>query len=145
MRKNEIYKGYISVLNQSEILPGAKEFIQEMRSCGYKTAVGSASKNTHMILERLRIENLFDAVIDGNMVTKTKPDPEVFLLAAKALSLAAKECVVFEDSAAGIEAAVSAGMMAVGIGNQTVLNKAGLVVSCLKDLVHFSVTDIPKN
>ena len=97
--------------------------------------LGSASKNSPLILERLRISNLFDAVIDGNKVSKAKPDPEVFLRAAEALGIPATSCVVFEDAEAGIQAALRAGMGAVGIGSPSQLKEADIIISGLWQLV----------
>ena len=115
-KKNRIYVEYIKKLEKTELFPGVLETFQTMKKKGIKIALGSASKNAPMILERLEIESYFDAVIDGTMVSKAKPDPEVFLLAARKLEISAEHCVVFEDSAAGLQAAKTAGMLAVGIG-----------------------------
>jgi len=122
-------------MDASEILPGAAEYLQALRTKGVKTALGSASKNSPLILERLRISNLFDAVIDGNKVSKAKPDPEVFLRAAEALVIPPTSCVVFEDAEAGIQAALRAGMGAVGIGSPFQLKEADIIISGLWQLV----------
>jgi len=108
--------------------------VQSCRDAGIKTALGSASKNSMTILEKLEIVHLFDAIIDGNKVTKAKPDPEVFLKGAEALSIEPKYCVVFEDAIAGVEAAKAGGMKAIGIGDPKVLYKADLVVSGLNEM-----------
>ena len=123
-KKNDLYLGYIRKLREEEILPGAKQFLLDARAAGYRVALGSASKNTALILEKLKIAELFDAVIDGTKVTKAKPDPEVFLKGAEAIGVPAGECVVFEDAEAGIEAAHNAGMAAVGIGSRERLPEA---------------------
>jgi beta-phosphoglucomutase len=133
--KNDWYVESISKLNSSEILPGATEYIQHLRSRGIKTAIGSASKNTPLILDRLRIRTLFDAIVDGNQVSKAKPDPEVFLLAAKELGIPPSNCVVFEDAEAGIHAALNAGMGAIGIGRPSSLQEADIVIGGLWQLV----------
>ncbi|OFY60337.1 MAG: beta-phosphoglucomutase, partial [Bacteroidetes bacterium RBG_19FT_COMBO_42_10] len=99
--KNEWYKDYISRMTPDEILPGSAEFINELKSAGIRTALGSASKNTPMILEKLGIVTLFDAVADGNIVKKAKPDPEVFLVAARMINVEPSHCIVFEDAVAG--------------------------------------------
>lgn len=132
--KNRWYLDYISRMTSEEILPGTLEFISELKSAGIKTALGSASKNTPLILERLGIGELFDAIADGNNVKKAKPDPEVFVTAACILGVLPEECVVFEDAVAGIEAAISAGMICVGIGSAKVLGKAHYVVSGLSKM-----------
>ncbi len=112
--KNKWYVEYISSMTPKEILPGSLEFIGEIRKAGFKTAIGSASKNTPLILKRVGIEKLFDAVADGNSVHKAKPDPEVFLAAARMIGLEPRHCVVFEDAIAGVQAALNAGMTCVG-------------------------------
>lgn len=130
-RKNEWYNEMINQMTPAEILPGAQEFAQRCRDAGIKTAIGSASKNTPTILNKLQLMHLFDAVVDGNSVTKPKPDPEVFLKGAEALGVTPADCVVFEDAVAGVEAAKNGGMKAVGIGSKDTLSKADLVVSGL--------------
>jgi beta-phosphoglucomutase len=123
-RKNDRYLEFIRKLREDEILPGAKRFLLNARAEGYKIALGSASKNTELILENLNITDLFDAVIDGNKVTKAKPDPEVFLKGAEEIGVPPAECVVFEDAEAGIRAAHNAGMTAIGIGSPKQLPEA---------------------
>jgi len=129
--KNEWYLDYIRRMSPDEILPGSLEIISELRNAGIKVAIGSASKNTPLILERLGIEKLFDAVADGNVVSKAKPDPEVFIKAANMLGVAPEDCVVFEDAIAGVEAALNAGMLCIGIGSEKILINAHYVVSGL--------------
>ncbi|GAA0373267.1 beta-phosphoglucomutase [Paenibacillus motobuensis] len=133
--KNKEYVEYISRLEPSEILPGAKKYLQQLRQQGVKIALGSASKNAAFILDRLGIAELFDAVIDGTKVTKAKPDPEVFLEASAALGLAPTDCVVFEDAAAGVEAGKAAGCSVIGIGSPEVLFAADRVIRGLDELV----------
>lgn len=118
--KNKIYLEYINRLTEDELLPGVKDFMTKARDKGYKTALGSASKNSLLILERLHIHEMFDAIIDGNKVSNAKPDPEVFVKAAQELGLQNSECIVFEDSVAGIVAAHNGGMKAIGVGNAEV-------------------------
>lgn len=130
-RKNTWYTEMIGAMTPSEILPGARDFVIACRNAGLKTAIGSASKNTPTILQKLDLQSLFDAVIDGNSVSAPKPNPEVFLKGAEALGVSPADCVVFEDAVAGIEAAVNGGMKTVGIGSPDVLTKAEKVVSGL--------------
>jgi len=130
-RKNNWYVEMINQIQPNEILPGAKEFVETCRAVGIKTALGSASKNSMTILEKLDMVNLFDAIIDGNKVSKAKPDPEVFLKGAQEVGVSPAECVVFEDAIAGVEAAINGGMKVVGIGSPDVLAGANLVVSGL--------------
>jgi beta-phosphoglucomutase len=143
-RKNKWYVEYISSMTPEEILPGSIEFINEIRKAGIRTAIGSASKNTPLILQRTGIEKLFDAVADGNVVKKAKPDPEVFLTAAKMLGVKPGQCVVFEDAIAGVQAALKAGMMCVGIGSSDVLSKAHYVVAGLHEMSLGKVLNIRK-
>lgn len=123
-RKNEDYLSYVAQMDENDILPGVKSFLEEARRNGKKIALGSASKNARLILEKTGIISLFDEIVDGNDVTKAKPDPEVFLIAAQKLGVKNEECVVFEDSEAGIQAAKTAGMKAIGIGSPDVLTQA---------------------
>jgi beta-phosphoglucomutase len=129
--KNEWYVDYIKKMTPDEILPGSIEFINELREAGIKVGLGSASRNTPLILERVGMRNLFDAIADGNIVHKAKPDPEVFLTAAKMLNTDPRFCIVFEDAVAGVEAALNAGMLCVGIGSGKILSKAHFVVTGL--------------
>ena len=103
-------------LTKDEILPGVVEFLTHAREQGYKLALGSASKNAPLILDKLEITPLFDVLIDGTKVSKPKPDPEVFTRGADEMGFSYDECIVFEDALAGIEAAHNGGMKAVGIG-----------------------------
>lgn len=132
--KNRWYVEYISRMTPEEILPGAVEFLSELKRRNYKVALGSASKNTPMILEKVGIADIFDAVADGNNVHRAKPDPEVFLKASSLLGVDPDRCIVFEDAAAGIEAALNAGMACVGIGSRIILRNAHLVVGGLNDM-----------
>ena len=133
-RKNTWYVDMINQMHPDEILPAAREFVQACRDAGIKTALGSASKNSMTILEKINMVNLFDAIIDGNKVSKAKPDPEVFLKGAEALGVAPSACVVFEDAIAGVEAAINGGMKVVGIGSPKVLTGADLVVGGLNEM-----------
>jgi beta-phosphoglucomutase len=130
-QKNDWYVEMINQMTPAEILPGAKEFLETCRAAGIKTALGSASKNSGTILNKINLAGLFDAIVDGNHVSKAKPDPEVFLKGAEALGVQPSECVVFEDAIAGVEAAINGGMKVVGIGSPDVLGKANIVVSGL--------------
>ena len=132
--KNKWYVEYIEKMTPEEILPGSLDFLIELRNAKIKTAVGSASKNTPMILERVGIRELFDAVADGNNVSKAKPDPEVFLKAAEMLGIDPGQCIVFEDAIAGVQAAINAGMLAIGIGLPEVLTEANMVISGLNEI-----------
>lgn len=130
-KKNNWYLEYIDQLDESEILPGAKEYLLQMKKAGIKIALASASKNARQILNRLNICDLFDAIVDGNMVSEAKPDPEVFLCAARELGVDPNECIVFEDAEAGLKAAKRAGMKAIGIGREDSLKSADQVFESL--------------
>jgi len=132
--KNERYKSLISNLKPDEILPGAKQFIEFLRAKRILIALASASKNAQFIIEKLNIVSLFDAIIDAHNIKNPKPNPEIFLKAAEVLNLHPKECVVFEDAEAGVEAAKAAGMKCIGIGNPEILKNADFVVSGLNKL-----------
>lgn len=126
--KNARYVEAISTITPDEMLPGAREYLVSLRDRGVLTALGSASRNAPMILERLEITDLFDAIIDGSVVSEAKPNPRVFLAGAEALGAAPADCVVFEDAIAGIQAAHAGGMIAVGIGEPEVLTEADVVI-----------------
>ncbi len=140
-QKNERYVSYIVKMTPNEILPGVVVFLESLKQAGIKTAIGSASKNAPIILERLELTPYFDAVIDGNKVSNAKPDPEVFLKGAEALVISPVECVVFEDAEAGIEAAINGGMRCVGIGRPEILGKANLVIPGFE---HFGLSELMK-
>ena len=124
IKKNEDYLEYIANMDTSEILPDVPRILNFLAQRNLPIALGSASKNARPILEKVGLLHYFKAIVDGNNVTKAKPDPEVFLLAAKELNVAAKDCVVFEDALAGIKAANAAKMTSIGIGDEKVLNQA---------------------
>lgn len=131
-QKNEWYLELVSRMTPDAILPGIPAFFAQTRQAGMKTALGSVSKNARLILERISMVDAFDAIIDGNKITRGKPDPEVFLKGAAELDVAPDACVVFEDAVAGIESAKRAGMKAVGIGSPDTLTEADLVVPSLQ-------------
>lgn len=133
--KNNWYVESLKSLDQSALLPGAKEYLVELKKKGVLVALGSASKNAPLILDCLEITSLFDAIIDGNSVEKAKPDPEVFLKGAEALCLAPSDCIVFEDSLAGIQAAKAGGMRAVAVGTKENLPGADYYITALADLL----------
>jgi beta-phosphoglucomutase len=127
-KKNVWYVEYILKMTPDEILPGVISFLEQAKEKGLKTAIGSASKNAKTILDRIDLLKYFDVIIDGNKVSKAKPDPEVFLLASEFFNVNPKECIVFEDAEAGVEAALNGKMHVVGIGSEKNLGKADLVI-----------------
>ena len=132
--KNEQYLGYIAKMDTQEILPGIPELLAFLKTEKIPFALGSASKNARLILENLSLLEDFDAIVDGNDVSTAKPDPEVFLIAAEKLGKDPKECIVIEDAFAGIQAANSAGMTSVAIGDPEVLTGADINLSNTKEL-----------
>lgn len=124
IQKNEDYLSYLVDMNQNEILPGVLPILEFIKEKNQLIALGSASKNARPILEKTGILNLFDAIVDGNDVTNAKPDPEVFLRAAHLLQSKNENSLVFEDSVAGIQAANSANMISIGIGDEKILHEA---------------------
>ena len=120
-------------MTSADILPGATEFLALVRGAGWLTAVASASRNAPTILQAVGLLGAFDAVVDGTVASAAKPDPQAFLLAADMLGVEPRACVVFEDAAAGVEAARRAGMPVVGIGSPDIL-AADLVVPGLAGL-----------
>jgi len=124
VQKNEDYLSYLVDMNESEILPGVFPILQFLREKQQPIALGSASKNARPILEKTGLLSYFDAIVDGNDVTNAKPDPEVFLMAAKLLKVNPEHSIVFEDSVAGVQAANIAKMISVGIGEGSILHEA---------------------
>lgn len=126
-QKNEDYLRYINNMDESEILPGVMHILQYLKDKGQLIALGSASKNAKPILEKVNLLHFFDAIVDGNDVSLAKPDPEVFVEAAKQLGVENENSIVFEDSVAGIQAANIAGMVSVGIGPKEILREADFI------------------
>jgi len=122
--KNEDYLSYITKMGSEEILPGVKELLDTLDDLGIQYVLGSASKNAPLILKQVNLYERFVGIVDGNSVSKAKPDPEVFLIGAKKLNLQPEQCIVFEDAIAGVEAANTANMISIGIGDKQTLYKA---------------------
>lgn len=133
-KKNGWYLEYIRNLTPDELLPEVVPFLTYLRKRGVKLSLGSASKNAAVILDKLAISSLFDAVVDGNHVSKAKPDPEIFLTAARALGIPPDQCIVFEDASAGVEAGKTAGMTVIGVGDPAVLTQADMVIKNFAEL-----------
>ena len=124
VEKNVDYLKYIENMDTSEILPDVPKVLAFLKEQNIPIALGSASKNAQPILEKVNLLHYFDTIVDGNNVTKAKPDPEVFLLAAKQLNVNATDCIVFEDAVAGVQAANAAKMISIGIGDHKILSEA---------------------
>ncbi|WP_295936626.1 beta-phosphoglucomutase [uncultured Alistipes sp.] len=122
--KNARYLAYVAQMTPADVLPGVRAFLESLPAHGVKVVLGSASRNAGEILDRCALRDLFDAIVDGTLVTKAKPDPEVFALGARLVHEDPPVCVVFEDAAAGVEAATRAGMRSVGIGGSPALAAA---------------------
>ena len=126
-RKNGYYLEFIKEISPRDLLPGAKELLEEIHAAGLKNALGSASRNAGEVIERLGIRSLFDAISDGHSVERQKPAPDLFLHAAQQLNLSPAECVVVEDAGAGIEAARAGGFRSVGLGPPERVGKADAI------------------
>lgn len=132
--KNEHYVQLISTMDASQLLPGARELLLELRGHGIRTALASVSRNAPMVLNRLGITHLFDHVVDVATIARPKPDPEIFATAAARLGLPVDSCIGIEDAVAGIASIRGAGMYAVGVGDPAVLQEADEVIP---GLAHF--------
>jgi beta-phosphoglucomutase len=128
-KKNSWFVDYVERMAPEEIFPGVKQLIQDLRTAGIKTGLASSSKNAKTVIQLLHIQQAFDVVVDGNMIMHSKPHPEIFLLTASKLGVDPKDCLVFEDAVAGVEAAIAAGMKCVGIGSPLELNHADLILA----------------
>ena len=132
-KKNDDYLAFISSMNTDEVLPDVPKTLNYLIENKQSIALGSASKNARTILKKVALFDKFHAIVDGNDVSKAKPDPEVFLKAAELLHKDPEDCIVFEDSLAGIQAANSAHMISIGIGDEDILNEADYV---FRDFTH---------
>jgi len=130
-RKNDYYRAFLADMTPKDLLPGVEKFLQDAKARGIKLGIGSASKNAKDAVKNLGITDLIDAIGDGYSVNNSKPAPDIFVWTAGRLNAAASESVVFEDAEAGVEAALAAGMYAVGIGPTTRVGKAHIVISGL--------------
>lgn len=132
-RKNGYYVELIGSLTPDDMLAGAMDTLHMLKEKGIRIAIGSSSRNTPIILRQIQLDNAFDAVADGNAITRSKPDPEVFLLAAKLLGLPAENCLVVEDADAGVEAALAGGMRVLGVGGAAQNPKATFAAASLAE------------
>jgi beta-phosphoglucomutase len=139
IQKNEDYLSYLVDMDQQELLPGVLTILEFLKEKSQAIALGSASKNARPILEKTGILHYFDAIVDGNDVTNAKPDPEVFIQAAKLLNAENENAIVFEDSVAGIQAANNAKMTSVGIGDKKILHEAQF---CFPNFLHMDTSFI---
>ena len=133
-RKNGIYRELLQVLTPADRLEGVTETLDTLRQKGYKLAIGSSSKNTPVILEKIGYKGYFDAISDGNNISHSKPDPEVFLKAAEFLGEEPKDCYVVEDAEAGIDGALAGGFTAIGVGGAAEYAKTQIRLTKFRDL-----------
>lgn len=139
IQKNEEYLSYLVDMDQSELLPGVLSMLHYLKEKNQPIALGSASKNARPILEKTGIRHYFDAIVDGNDVSNAKPDPEVFLIAAKLLDVSPENAIVFEDSVAGVQAANIGKMTSIGIGEESILYEAKYIFD---DFTHIDMSFI---
>lgn len=135
-RKNMLYLSYVSKMRPSDVFPGCRAFLEDVGRSGVNRVLGSASKNAGLILDRCALRPFFEAVVDGTTVTRAKPDPEVFVQGAHRVGASPSACVVFEDAAAGIEAATRAGMRSVGMGGSPALSGATFQLRSFEDFTY---------
>ena len=140
--KNDWYVAMITEMRADEVLQGAEKLLKELRANHIKIALGSASKNSVTILQKINLLAAFDVIIDGTKVSKSKPNPEVFLKGAEALGVKPEDCIVFEDAEAGVMAAVNANMRVVGIGSKEILHQANFVVDGLHQISYQKLKEI---
>ncbi|MBR9920532.1 MAG: beta-phosphoglucomutase [Bacteroidetes bacterium] len=132
--KNNWYLEMVQGMTPDDVLPGARAFVERLHKKGYKTAIGSSSRNTPVILERVQMTDAFDAIVHGGMVKKGKPDPEIFTQGAERMGVKPENTIVFEDAQSGVKAAKDGGFIAVGVGNSPALDQADLVIPSLEDI-----------
>lgn len=134
--KNAVYRSHLSTMIPADVPDEVRDTLKGIREKGYKLAIGSSSKNARFILEKVGLLNFFDAISDGNNITKSKPDPEVFIKAAEYLNICPEHCIVVEDAYAGVIAAKAAGMLAAAIGDAVSCEKSDFRLNSLPDLLN---------
>lgn len=134
-RKNEYYKEYLKEMTKNDLSEEVKDTLDQLKENGYQLAVGSSSKNARMILKRLELDRFFDEISDGNDIVRSKPDPQVFLIAAERLKLSPEECLVVEDAEAGIDAAVAGKFDSAGLGQASKYEKCTYAIRCFGDIL----------
>ena len=134
--KNETYREYLATMTPDDVSDEVRNTLSELRRRGYKLALGSSSKNARFILNQVKLTDYFDAISDGTNITRSKPDPEVFLKAAEFIGVDPAECMVVEDAYAGIDAAKAGGMMSAAIGDASEYEKSDYSLSTFSDLLY---------
>jgi beta-phosphoglucomutase len=145
MEKNSEYLNYVTTMGRSELLPEVERTIHFLIEKNQYVTLGSASKNARLILEKTSLIDAFDAIVDGNDVSEAKPNPEVFLKAAQLTNTQPNQCIVFEDSVAGIQAANAAGMTSIGIGNESILSQAVYNFTDFTEISNYFLEELIKN
>lgn len=134
-KKNNLYKAFLQNMSSADLSPVVKQTLDTLRQRGIKLAIGSSSKNAGFILGQLGLKGYFDAVSDGNNITNSKPDPEVFCKAAEYLGIPAEKCLVVEDAVAGVQAAHAAGMSCAAVGDAALSHAADYELKDFSDLL----------
>lgn len=137
--KNEVYRKLLENMKPSDVADEVRKTLEKLRERGYKLAIGSSSKNTPLILAKCDLAKYFDAVSDGNNITRSKPDPEVFLKAAEFLGLSSDDCYVVEDAEAGIDAGKAGGFVTIGIGCAAGYEKTDIALNTFKDILKTAI------
>ncbi|MDF2514112.1 MAG: beta-phosphoglucomutase [Herbinix sp.] len=133
--KNNTYRELLKTMTPADVAQEVRDTLKELHNKGYKLAIGSSSKNAKFILEKVELLEAFDAISDGNNITNSKPDPEVFIKACEYIDEKAGDCIVVEDAYAGVDAAKAGGMLAAAIGDATSYDKADFVLTTFSDLL----------
>ncbi len=140
-KKNNIYKGLLEGMTPEDVSDEVRRSLHELARRGFKLAIGSSSKNTKRILEKVELTEMFDAISDGTNIQRSKPDPEVFIKAAQFLGLEPQQCLVVEDADAGIEAAIAAGMSSAAVPPAAHTGKADYLLKEFSDLLNIAALD----
>ncbi|MCL6523873.1 MAG: beta-phosphoglucomutase [Thermoflavifilum sp.] len=135
LEKNNLFRKYLEQMTPEDVLPGVRSLLSALKKAQIRLAVASSSKNAQTVLQQTELLSWFDAVVDGNQIQYAKPNPEVFLLAAKKLNVLPSESIVFEDAQAGIEAALAGGFYCIGVGDAQLLHQAHITVPNLENIV----------
>ncbi|MEX0359590.1 MAG: beta-phosphoglucomutase, partial [Allomuricauda sp.] len=138
-KKNDIYVASLDQMTSEDYLPGAKELLTHLRTEGFNVALGSASKNAIKVLQQLNANMYFDVIGDGNSVSKSKPEPDIFLYGSEKMKLQPDECIVFEDAESGIDAAKAGGFYSVGIGPKDRVGHADLRFDSMAEATLFEI------
>ena len=134
-RKNDLYRTYLQSMTTADLSNEVRDTLNVLRQNGLKLAIGSSSRNTPLILERIGLAGFFDAVSDGNNITRSKPDPQVFTMAAEMLGISPEKCLVVEDAVAGVQAAIAGGFDSAGLGSAAESNMATYTLHNISELV----------